>query len=108
MFLTLSGRSFIKIQYNSFPLFPVACPFRIATHYNITTRHNSADSVPTSNLVCIEEVAIRTTFCVTGIIYYTRNFVIDIQCSRYKLPPTNVLNELYVKITLLRPNQRKF
>ena len=31
MFLTLSGRSFIKIQYSSFPLFPVAYPFRIAT-----------------------------------------------------------------------------
>ena len=27
----LSGRSFIKIQYRSFPLFPVAYPFRIAT-----------------------------------------------------------------------------
>ena len=25
--------------------------------------HNSDDSVPTSNLVCIKEVAIRTTFC---------------------------------------------
>ena len=31
MHLTLSGRSFIKIQYTSFPLFPVAYPFRIAT-----------------------------------------------------------------------------
>ena len=31
MLLILSGRSFIKIQYSSFPLFPVACPFRIAT-----------------------------------------------------------------------------
>ena len=31
MLLTLSGRSFIKIQYISFPLFPVAYPFRIAT-----------------------------------------------------------------------------
>ena len=31
MLLTLSGRSFIKIQYSSFPLFPVANPFRIAT-----------------------------------------------------------------------------
>ena len=30
MFLTLSGRSFIKIQYSSFPLFPMAYPFRIA------------------------------------------------------------------------------
>ena len=30
MLLTLSGRSFIKIQYTSFPLFPVAYPFRIA------------------------------------------------------------------------------
>ena len=32
MLLTLFGRSFIiKIQYSSFPLFPVAYPFRIAT-----------------------------------------------------------------------------
>ena len=31
MLLTLSGRSFIKIQYSSFPSFPVAYPFRIAT-----------------------------------------------------------------------------
>ena len=31
MLLTLSGRSFIRIQYSSFPLFPVAYPFRIAT-----------------------------------------------------------------------------
>ena len=30
MLLTLSGRSFIKIQYSSFLLFPVAYPFRIA------------------------------------------------------------------------------
>ena len=33
MLLTLCGRSFIKIQYNSFPLFPVAYPFRI--HSNV-------------------------------------------------------------------------
>ena len=26
------------------------------------SRHNSADIVPTSNFVCIKEVAIRTTF----------------------------------------------
>ena len=31
MLLTLSGRSFIEIQFRSFPLFPVAYPFRIAT-----------------------------------------------------------------------------
>ena len=30
MLLTLSGRSFIKIQYSYFPLFPVAYPSRIA------------------------------------------------------------------------------
>ena len=30
MHLTLSGRSLIKIQYSSFPLFPVANPFRTA------------------------------------------------------------------------------
>ena len=31
MLLTLSGRGFIKIQYSSFPLFPVSYPFHIAT-----------------------------------------------------------------------------
>ena len=31
MLLALSGRSFIKTQYSSFPLFPMAYPFRIAT-----------------------------------------------------------------------------
>ena len=77
------------------------------TVYFLSIRHNSADSVSTSNLVCAEEVAIRTTFCIAGIIYYTCNFVIDIQFTRYKMPPANVFNELCVKITLLRPNQRK-
>ena len=31
MLLTLSGRSFIKIQFSYFPLFPVVYPFRIPT-----------------------------------------------------------------------------
>ena len=31
MLLTLSGKSFIEIQYSSFLLFPAAYPFRIAT-----------------------------------------------------------------------------
>ena len=31
MLLTLSGRSFIELQYSSFPLFPITYPFRIAT-----------------------------------------------------------------------------
>ena len=48
------------------------------------TRHNSADSVPTSNLFCIKEVAIRTIICIAGIIYYTCNLDTDIQCTRYK------------------------
>ena len=48
------------------------------------TRHNSADSVPTSNLVCITEVAIRTTLYIAGIIQYTCNLVTDSQCTRYK------------------------
>ena len=35
-----------------------------SSHYKskMSTRHNSADSVPTSNFVCITEVAIKTTF----------------------------------------------
>ena len=48
------------------------------------TRHNTTDSVPTSNLVCIKEVAIRTTFCIARISYYTCNLVTYIQCTRYK------------------------
>ena len=35
MLLTLSGRSFMKIHYSSFPLFPVAYPFRIAKQYYV-------------------------------------------------------------------------
>ena len=37
MLLTFSWKNFIKIQSGSFPLFPVAYPFRIATHCNITS-----------------------------------------------------------------------
>ena len=51
------------------------------------TRHNSADSVPTSNLVCIKEVAIRITFShlinIAGIIYIC-GLVINMQCACYK------------------------
>ena len=50
----------------------------------VPTRHNSADSVRTSNLICIKEVAIRTTFCIAEIIYYSCNLVTEIQCTRYK------------------------
>ena len=39
MLLTLSGRSFIKIQYSSFPLFPVAYPFRVATQLQYYVKH---------------------------------------------------------------------
>ena len=39
MLLTLSGRSFIKIQHSSFPLFPVAYPFRIATQLQYYVKH---------------------------------------------------------------------
>ena len=54
----------------------------------IITRHNSADSVPTSNLVCIMEATIKTTFShvinISGIIYYPCSLLIDIQCTRHK------------------------
>ena len=53
-----------------------------------STRHNSADSVPTRNLVCIKDIAIRTTFShminIAGIIYYICSLPNDIQCTRYK------------------------
>ena len=49
------------------------------------TSHNLADSVPTSNRVCIKEVTIRTTFShminISRIIYYTCSIVIDIQIT---------------------------
>ena len=50
------------------------------------TRHNSNESIPTSNLVCLKEVAIRTTLCIAGLIYYmyTCNLVTGIQCTRNK------------------------
>ena len=59
---------------------------------DFVTRHNSADSVPTSNLVCTMEIAIRTTFShmihIDRIIYYTCSLVVYIQCTRYKMPST--------------------
>ena len=76
------------------------------------TRHQKADSVPTSNVVCVKEVAIRTTFShmidIAGIIYYICSFVIDIQCTRYKNAFKNVFNELCVKTALLRSIPNKF
>ena len=39
MLLILSGRSFIKIQYSSFPLFPLVYPFRIATQLQYYVKH---------------------------------------------------------------------
>ena len=57
--------------------------FRFSTREHVT-RQNSADSVPTSNLVCIKEVVIRTTFCIAGINYCTCNLVIGIHCTPYK------------------------
>ena len=60
----------------------------------LCTRQNWADSIPTSNLVCIKKVAVRTTFCIAGIIYYTCNLVTDIQCTRYK----NALNKRFSRI----------
>ena len=38
----------------------------------------------TSNLVCITEVAIRTTLCIAGITKYICNLVTDSQCTCYK------------------------
>ena len=61
------------------------CGFKSVTPSSQVTRHNSADSIPTPNLVCIKEVAIRTTFShminIAEIIYNTCSLVIDIQCT---------------------------
>ena len=40
-------------------------------------------------------------------IYYTCNLVTDSQCTRCKMPSTNVFNELCVKISLLRSIPKK-
>ena len=99
--LQLSGATLgMKIQewlyivlYNEFlPLF-LFCQLLPYVNSDINrlwvyTRYNSADSLPTSKMVCIKEVAIRTTFShminIAGIIYYTCSLVIDNQCGRYK------------------------
>ena len=73
------------------------------------TRHKSADCMPTSNLACNRDVAIRTSFShmikIAEIIYYTCNLVIDIQYTRYD---NAVFNELCGKATLLRSIPNKF
>ena len=45
MRLTLSGRSFIKIQNSSFPLFPVAYLFRIATQLQYYVKREKCNDV---------------------------------------------------------------
>ena len=76
------------------------------------TRHNSANSAPTSDPVHIKEVAMRTTFShminIAGIIYYTCNVVIDIQITRYKNAFNKRFNEWRVKTTSLRSTPNKF
>ena len=80
----------------------------VSLRYFYDHRHNSADSIPTSNLVCIKEFAIKTTFCIAGIIYYTCNLVTDIQCTHYKNAfNKRFFNELCVKINLLRSVPKK-
>ena len=48
----------------------------------LVTRHNSADSVPTWNLICKKEVAIKTNFNhiinIAGIIYYACSLFIEL------------------------------
>ena len=44
------------------------CKYDMLQVTKFITRHDSPDSVPTSNLVCITEVTIRTTLCIAGII----------------------------------------
>ena len=53
------------------------------TPYISSTLHNSADSVPTSNLVRIMEAAIRTTVYRWNILLLC-SLVIDSQCTPYK------------------------
>ena len=69
--------------------------------YTVISRHNSADSVPTSNLVCMKEVAIRTTFShmfnISGLIYYNCSVVIDIQITRYKTLLTNCVSNNFLR-----------
>ena len=72
------------------------------------TRHNSADSVSTSNFVCIKEVAIRTTFSyminIAGIIYTLLTFNVPVM----EMHSTYVFDKLCFKTTLLRSFLNKF
>ena len=68
------------------------------------TRHNSADFIPTSNLVCITEVAIRTTLCIAGIIYYTCNLVTNSQCTHSK----NAFNKRFYQIVFQNKSAKNY
>ena len=88
----LSGLCSLSVLYNSLSnLWPENVISKLeCLHMSVTgcNRQNSADSVPTSNLFSIEEMAIRTSFShminIAGIMYYTCCSFIDIQCTRYK------------------------
>ena len=49
---------------------------------------------PIPYLVCITEVAIRTTLCIAGITYYSCNLVTDSQCTHNK----NAFNKRFYQI----------
>ena len=90
-------------------LYEMRCAVALTVANDHVTRHNSADSVPTSNFDCIKKVAIRTTFShminIAGIIYYT---LLTFKLPVIKMPLTNVFNEFCVKIDLLRSTSNKF
>ena len=100
MLLTLSGRTFIKIRYSSYPLFPVAYSFCIATQLQYYVKHEKCkvnDAIFPSVCEAIEinlgnkNVKIGIFFGGTSVI--SENIFTDI--SRYPTGKHEIRNAIY-------------
>ena len=98
MLLTLSGRSLIKIQYSSFPLFPVAYPFCIATQlqYNVRREKCKVNDVmfPSGCEACAINLGNKNMkICIftRGTSVRSKNILTDI--SRYPIGKREIMNE---------------
>ena len=103
MLLTLSGRSFIKIQFSSFPLFTVVYPFGIATQlqYYIKREKCKVNDVvfPSgceARAICQGNKNVKIGIFTSGTSVKSKNIFTDI--SRYPTGKYEITKDIYLKL----------
>ena len=85
MLLTLSGGSCIKIQYSSFPLFPVAYPFCVATQLQYYVKREK----------CKVNDVIFPSGCEARVVYLgNKNMKIGIFTGGTSVRPKNIFTDI--------------